>query len=107
MPRRVLGWIGGALAAGAIVAVVTLLGIRFLNPVTVAGEAVVTVEEISPGGAIVHIEGYRLSIPLSEGQRQQVRPGTRLQVTYVRLGRRGAVRVDSWRVAEGNKPVPP
>jgi hypothetical protein len=109
--RRVGGWIGGALAIGALLVVLYLLGMQMYNPRvdSLPVEAEVTVEALLDEGATAQItlEGRRVSFPLTGESSEPVTVGTRLHVTYTKAQSIGSVTVQEWRVATADEPSGP
>jgi len=102
--RKLLGWLGTAVAGAALLGFLVLVGIRFLAPSmgTRTLETEVVVERVLPDGsaAFVTLQGGEAQILLEPERRSQVDRGTRLWVRYVWTPQSRSARIEEWRLAE-------
>ena len=98
--RKILNWIGGTIAAVAMVGAIAVLGVSFYNPSLTrsAIDVEATVQEIVDDGAtaIVFLEGLRLSVPLEEADRDRVEVGETIWVRYTSISLPRSVRLEAW-----------
>ncbi len=102
--RKLLGWLGTAVAGAALLGFLVLVGIRFLAPSmgTRTIEAEVVVERVLPdrSAAFVTLQGSEAQILLEPERRTGVERGTRLWVRYVWTPQARSALVEEWRVVE-------